>query len=103
MKHRFSDGGVPHKTADNLDCESLVAGTGNSPGMIEERRRLFVFSHVIRRIKPLSVGMAATVTEGTARKLVTRKCGRTMTNSEDRGDSRRDGTESNYQRTTNRR
>jgi hypothetical protein len=32
-------------------------------------------------------GMAATVAEGTARKLLSRKCGRTMTKSEDRGDS----------------
>jgi hypothetical protein len=44
--------------------------------------------------EPGSVGlrdnlrMAATLAEGTARKLVIRKCGRTMTNSEDRGDSR---------------
>lgn len=38
-----------------------------------------------------SIRMAATLAEGTARKLVTRKCGRTMTKSEDRGDSRKDG------------
>lgn len=38
-------------------------------------------------------GMAATDAEGTARKLVNRKCGRTMTKSEDRGDSRKDGTQ----------
>ena len=39
-------------------------------------------------------GMAATALEGTAPKLVTGKCGRTMPNSEDRGDSRKDGTNS---------
>ena len=33
-------------------------------------------------------GMAATPAEGTARKLVTRKCGRTMSKSENRGDGR---------------
>jgi len=31
------------------------------------------------------------VAEGTARKLVPCKCGRTMTKSENRGDSRKDG------------
>lgn len=36
-------------------------------------------------------GVAATVEEGTARKLVTRKCARPMSKSEDRGDSRKDG------------
>lgn len=35
--------------------------------------------------------MAATAEEGTAHKLVTCKCGRTMPNSEERGDSRKDG------------
>ena len=41
--------------------------------------------------------MAATAEEGTAHKLVTCKCGRTMPNSEDRGDSRKDGILSNDQ------
>jgi hypothetical protein len=41
------------------------------------------------RVTPTArLGMAATAREGAAPKLVTGKCGRTMTNSEDRGDSR---------------
>lgn len=44
--------------------------------------------------------MAATAYGGTARKLVTRKCGRTMTKSEERGGSRRDGTDFGWVRET---
>lgn len=53
------------------------------------------FSHSASALLPAlpcdNVRMAATAEEGTAHKLVTCKCGRTMANSEDRGDSRKDG------------